>query len=251
MSATVETPPLGSCGRITTTANLLAGATRGVLQVAARSLGGYGQVEQCVAFDGSPLRAMPEALLALLEDTDGWEMRIGVAVRSSGAATLPIALNVAFASWRFPTEYGAPGGGAARYYVADEHVDRVRAALERFSVPPTILVDAANEVAVCWRLDAPLCDMARARGLQRALAAALGADVDERPQPGTRPAVPADDPGVFLPLAGIVRNMGAADPPVITLPVVDATRAYSIHTFEHAIADLTERVAPRKKASRA
>lgn len=132
-------------------------------------------------------------------------------------------------------------------------------ALARFALPPSVLIDAASEVVALWALAEPLHDMAHARTLLHALAAALGADVDPRPQPQdrrldhqrdhTQPMRAADDPSICIPLCGIARNMSASPPPVIVLPIVEPSRVYSLTDLERSIAG-EPAPASRKKGPR-
>ena len=242
-------PSRGHCASIKTALNLLAGSSAGpgALCVDARSLGRVGHQAYMLPVDarGSAFHALPLALLALLED-GGWQLRVSVAVHDE-AGTPPRALNALFASWVLPLEFRAPDGGAWRWYIAPEQTARVRDALAAFPFAPSVLIDAGPEVIALWALTEPLRDMTRARTAQRALTERLGADSDARPQPGNRPVLAADDPGVLVPLAGIVRGMGDTLPPLITLPLVEPARVYDLSDLERALA-ATESPAARKKA---
>lgn len=239
---------IGYCAWIVAALNLVVSGAVGELFLLGTSRGGAGREARVRQLDGTRPAFHSLPCLDWLEQ--GLEVRVSAAVHDSGNRG-PVQLGLLFASWAFTPEFGrrSEEDVMGAYYIGDADTARVAEPLARFPLPPSLVVDAGGEVWAGWALTEPLADFVDARRLQRALAIALGADTGEHAQPHGRPARPADDPGVFLPIGGVVRNMGASPPPRIALPLVEPSRIYPLTDLERAIAG-EPAAAPRKKGTR-
>jgi hypothetical protein len=204
-------------------ASLLAGFTGAAESVIleARSLHGFGRVELPLR---PPIAAVPMPLIGLLEDA--WGIRFTPATREGDGT--PVSLAYAFALWPIALDFGEATGWTHQPNAAA--LDRIVAALRGFEAAPTFLIDGLREVAALWSLSAPLDvrrEAARARALQRQLAATLDADV-----------AAGEDLATTLPLPGsIVRGVGAVAPiPLVRFAVVAPERRYAIDQLEAACA---------------
>lgn len=232
--------PARSTGFSATLANLietLHGDRPGVLRFDARTESGIGHeafyVDRLV--DGW----LPPVLLALLEDVS-WHVRVCPAVLGSIGGR-SVRMHALFARWIIKPTL------KRRVWCCPEDVlAAIARALAAFPCPPSAVIDGVHEVVALWKLAIPInLDPERAAALdvQARLAVALGASTAEIQHCVPRAAAGNDsivtnlgahDPESFLPLAGIVRNLGRLAPRV-TIQACDPTRVYELGTIERAI----------------
>lgn len=129
--------------------------------------------------------------------------------------------------------------------IPDELAADVGARLRAFSLPPSALIDGAQELVALWRLDRAL-DYQDALALQERLASALGASTEPVRYIGPRlcsvhdvELVDAHDPRLPIPLAGPVRGWDGRAP-LTEIIVCDPTRTYPLEEIERAITGGTE-----------
>lgn len=180
----------------------------GSLQTHARSLHGFGRLELALR---PPFAELPHALATGV--LDEYEVRLEALLDDvHGAPALPVVIvlfkpEVAFVE--------------RRHIVTKDGAATVRRALARMP-PPTLLIDAAHEVAAGWRLTTPIADIAFARALLTRAAVLL---VDAGEPHGARD----------VPIAGPVRSWNGTDPDQVQILVADPSRRYALAAIEAAL----------------
>lgn len=227
---------LGYCARIALAMSILGGRSKAGLKIVGHSLHGFATTELQVRTPADP-NLLPPRLLELLEgDQPGWHIRVAPSLSELGS-TGRHRLHVLFARWRRDVAFID-----RRHQVTPASAADVAAKLSAFDLAPTFTVDAGPEFAACWQLAAPLdtsmsAGLARARVAQERLAGAVGAQrgpiADDSPVKWD-----ASDPEHLIPIAGVIRNMGARGP-LVTIPTINPGHQYSLDEIERAIEETT------------
>jgi hypothetical protein len=215
-TATVPTFSTKLCA----TLDALLGQGSGALIVDARTEGGLGH--NTLLISTPSFGFLPVGMLRLLEGRSDWHVRVSPAVRDQSTGD-PVRLNALFARFVLEPEFSAATDWTHR--VSPQRVDEIARRLATFAVKPSIIIDGYTEVVALWLLDEPLslrtsAERERAIQLQRRLAVALGASTDAVTHmvpsaTGGDPLIEkreACDPLSFVPLAGIVRELGLRGP---------------------------------------
>lgn len=194
---------------------------RGDLRLSCRSIGGYGHEQPSLPHGTTEI---PVHLLELL--SDDFEIRAEVVTRTAANGP-PSDLPAAFVVWRPKHRFDA--AIEHKRIVLPEEQNRIREALARAPIPPSILIDAGHEVVGLWPLDHPAdCtrDLAAVRALLASMARTLDADL----------AAAEGFADMSVPLAGVVRNWGAT-PPLTMIAVYDVGGGpYTISALQSAFA---------------
>lgn len=245
--APIDAPPLtgspaeslGYCARIALALSVLGGRSTGGLKLVGHSLHGFATTELRVRTPADQSLLPPRVLELLEGDQPCWHIRAAPSLSALGSTGL-LRLNVLFARWRRDVAFID-----RRHQVTSEAAADVAAKISAFRLPPTFTVDAGPEFAACWQLAAPLdirtsAGLARARVAQERLAGAVGAQRGPIAD-GSPVKWDASDPEHLIPLAGVIRNMGARGP-LVTIPTIDPNRQYSLDEIERAIEETTSHV---------
>ena len=263
-TATVATAPSGAtfCGDVSTLLDLLLGAGEGgQLDVDARTEGGLGH--QLVFVRHVTRGFLPEVVLTLLEGRADWHLRVRPAVRRI-ATTHPLRLHVTFARWLV-----TPVFNRKDWVIPADRVGAIVQRIRAFPLVPTVLLDGVTELTALWALATPL-DLrqegvqAHARAWQARFAEALGAEtgpvrhimqrsaISQHGDQGIIEERAACDPEAFVPLAGVVRQLGTRGAPsYVRILDIDPDRRYTVAALEAAIqATTTPATSPPTMAPR-
>jgi len=247
MTATADTTQTGYCAQLLALLQLIARAAPGSLLL---SLGRRDRAQLRLQAGERPILVLPTCVLAALES----DQHIGVApALGDDVVGEPISTAMIFARFRPSIVPSDDRGG---YDVVGADAAKIRDALASLTLAPACLVNALTEVVAFYPLRDPLRDMPRARALQRRLAERLGAvtqpeiemapppQVYGYPSPPSR-KLPADDPGVFVPIAGKVRGAGVFAP-WIMITMLNAERRYTLDEIDAALASAATKKGPTK-----
>ena len=240
-TASTEAPSLSSS--VSGLLEILFGDGGGQLVFTSRTEDGIGMQEFRLAeLERAELERgwLPIQILVALED--GWCIHVTPALKES-AGPRPVQLSALFTRWMLEPERTRHG-----WMIPEEMATAIAEKLKAFPLPPSALIDGANEVVPVWRLERSLdlrAGLKSALELQRRLAVALGASTKPirhittgRGAAGIHDVqeLAAHDPRLPIPLAGVVRGWDGA-PPLVTIPVCDATCTYPLAEIERALVE--------------
>lgn len=222
--AAPSAPPL--CASIVSVLEMLHGGTPGFLRVTARTEQGLGERE--IRIPSIERGQLPPTVCELLED-GRWHLRVSPAVRDDGGALRRV--HVLYARWVIALEFNQQTSW--QHAAPADVVSTIRQRLTAFRYAPSAVIDGLHDVVALWALRAPL-DVSTKAGYDAAIEvqARLAAAVDA--STAVRDDRAAHDPASLIPLAGIVRDVGA-NPPVVTLELNPNVPTYELEQIEDAI----------------
>ena len=251
MTTTVTSPRTISVEDIDSVVSILLGTSehREALHLEARSDCGFGYERFNVSTIAQWKR--PDGGGRFLEACASWFITVAPAVRD-GASDRALRLHALFARWFIEPFMDVTTGW--EWAIPAEPVAKLRKRIRSFKCPPTVVIDGLREITALWQLKEPMelrpeAAHAAVVDVQARLAQALGASCAETKHfvPSSQPVGPdnftrvdvnpAYAPESFIPLCGIVREMGSRDgaPHVVTLDV-EPERVFGLEEIERAIA---------------